>query len=73
MLEGVVASILSRYLGKYIDGLQKENINVSIGEGDLVLENLQLKKDALDELELPITVRSGRKPFYDSVSLSWQQ
>ena len=60
MLEGVAASILSRYLGKYIDGLQKENLNVSLGAGDLVLENLKLKKEALDDLELPIQVCGGK-------------
>lgn len=60
MLEGVAASILSRYLGKYIDGLQKENLNVSIGDGDLVLENLKLKEEALDDLELPIQVCGGK-------------
>ena len=60
MLEGVVASILTKYLGKYVDGLQRENLNVSLGEGDVVLENLTLRTDALEDLELPIVVRSGK-------------
>ena len=59
MLEGLAATLLSRYLGKYLDGLQRENLNVSLGAGDLVLENLQLKKEALDDLELPIQVCGG--------------
>lgn len=59
MLESIAASLLSRYLGKYVEGLEKDNINVSLGEGDLVLENLTLRKEALDDLELPITVRAG--------------
>ena len=59
MLESIVAKLLSKYLGKYVDGLQRENLNVSLGAGDVILENLELKSDALDELDLPVTVRGG--------------
>jgi hypothetical protein len=59
MLEGLAATILSRYLGSYIDGLQRENLSIGIGSGDVVLENLQLKRDALDDLDLPVIVKSG--------------
>lgn len=62
MLEGLAASILSKYLGAYVDGLQKENLSLSVGAGDVVLEHLELKKEALQELDLPVTVRAGTSP-----------
>lgn len=59
MLEGIVASILSRYLGDFIIGLEGENLSFNISGGHVVLENLQFKKECLAELELPITVKEG--------------
>lgn len=56
-LEGAATSFLTKYLGKYIDGLN--NINLSLGQGDIKLENLTLRKDALDDLELPVVVKAG--------------
>jgi hypothetical protein len=61
MLETLAANILTRYLGEYVSGLQKENIKLAIGAGNAVLENLELKKEALDKLDLPIIVKKGMK------------
>jgi VPS13-like, N-terminal len=51
--------VLSKYLGAYVNGLQRENLQFSLSHGNVVLENLELKKEALDELDLPITVKEG--------------
>jgi len=59
MLEGIAASILAKYLGNYVRGLMKENLKVSLGSGETVLEKLEFKPEALDELELPIKVKAG--------------
>lgn len=47
MFEGVVATILNRYLGKYIRDLDTENLNVGIFSGDVQLTELMLKPEAL--------------------------
>lgn len=47
MFEGVVASLLNRYLGKYVEDLDLESLNVGIFSGNVVLENLKLKPEAL--------------------------
>jgi hypothetical protein len=57
MLESIVATILSKYVGDYVLGL--ENLKVSLLSGNAVFENLELKKEALDGLDLPITVKGG--------------
>ncbi|XP_075226529.1 intermembrane lipid transfer protein VPS13A-like [Lycorma delicatula] len=59
MFEGVVATILNKYLGKYIQDLDTENLNVGIFGGDVQLTELKLKPDALYELDLPIEVKVG--------------
>lgn len=47
MFEGVVATILNRYLGKYIQDLDTENLNVGIFGGNVQLTQLKLKPEAL--------------------------
>lgn len=47
MFEGIVASLLNRYLGKYIEDLDLENLNVGIFSGNVLLSNLKLKTEAL--------------------------
>jgi hypothetical protein len=59
MFEAQVLGLLQRYLGKYVYGLDAESLRISVWRGDVELSNLRLKPEALDELNLPITVKSG--------------
>ena len=46
-MEGVVAAILQRLLGRYVAGLEKRNLSLKMWSGRVVLENLSLRGDAL--------------------------
>jgi len=59
MFESQVAYYLNNYLGKYVYGLDTQSLKISVFKGDVVLRNLKLKPEALAELDLPITVKSG--------------
>jgi len=59
MLETLAANILSKYLGEYLNGLSKENLKLSILSGDVSLENVELRREAVDALDLPIAVKLG--------------
>lgn len=77
MLESVLERILTSYFGEYIDGLEKNHlqvqsfrlntviwknwfeIQVGLFSGEIRLSSLSLKPTALDELRLPVEVRSG--------------
>ncbi|CAK1541922.1 unnamed protein product [Leptosia nina] len=59
MFEGAVAGILNRLLGKYVQDLDTENLNVGIFSGNVNLIDLKLKPEALYELDLPIDVKIG--------------
>jgi hypothetical protein len=59
MLESIAASLLTKYLGDYVEGLDANNLKLNLSAGDAVLTNLKLKKSALETLELPITIKNG--------------
>ena len=59
MFEQVVATVLNRLLGSYVEGLETSQLNIGIWAGDVHLKNLRLRSDALDALGLPVRVRSG--------------
>lgn len=59
MLEGLVAGLLNRFLGMYVKNFDPTQLKVGIWSGDVKLRNLELRKEALDQLKLPINVIEG--------------
>ena len=60
MLEGVLASVIDRIAGKYVDGIDKKDTNMSVWSGHIVLKDLSLKPSCLDDMDLPIKLLYGR-------------
>ena len=59
MLEGLAATLLNRFLGQYVKGLDPKQLSVGIWSGSVRLTNLELRREALDQLKLPINVVEG--------------
>ncbi|KJK94605.1 Vacuolar protein sorting-associated protein [Metarhizium anisopliae BRIP 53284] len=59
MLEGLVAGLLNRFLGMYVQNFDPTQLKVGIWSGDVKLRNLELRREALDQLKLPINVVEG--------------
>uniref|UniRef100_A0A093VF33 Vacuolar protein sorting-associated protein n=1 Tax=Talaromyces marneffei PM1 TaxID=1077442 RepID=A0A093VF33_TALMA len=59
MLEGVVANLLNRFLGIYIKNFDGKQLNIGIWSGDVKLHDLELRREALDQLHLPLNVVEG--------------
>lgn len=59
MLEGLVAGLLNRFLGMYVKNFDPTQLKVGIWSGDVKLNNLELRREALDQLKLPINVLEG--------------
>ena len=57
MLESVLAPLLVKYLGAYVEGVSSETCKLSLWSGELSLTDLHVKPDALRQLNLPIQVR----------------
>ncbi|XP_034393657.1 vacuolar protein sorting-associated protein 13D isoform X3 [Cyclopterus lumpus] len=78
MLEGLVAWVLNTYLGKYVSNLNTDQLSIALLKGAVELENLPLRKDALQEFDLPFEVKAGfigkitlQIPFYRPHSDPW--
>jgi hypothetical protein len=50
LAKATVASVLERTVGKYVDGLNAEALNLSIWSGKIELSNLSLKTAAIGKL-----------------------
>uniref|UniRef100_M4ASG1 Chorein N-terminal domain-containing protein n=1 Tax=Xiphophorus maculatus TaxID=8083 RepID=M4ASG1_XIPMA len=59
VFESVVVDVLNRFLGDYVVNLDSSQLKLGIWGGDAVLKNLEIKENALSQLDLPFKVRAG--------------
>ncbi|XP_076064677.1 vacuolar protein sorting 13D isoform X4 [Oratosquilla oratoria] len=59
MLEGLATWVLNNYLGKYLENLNTDQLSIGLLKGEVELENVPLRKDALRYLEMPVEVKAG--------------
>jgi hypothetical protein len=59
VFESVVADALLLYLGDYVKNLSGEQLKISVFSGNVVLNNLELKGEALHAFNLPFHVVKG--------------
>ena len=59
MLEGLATWFLNNYLGKYLENLDTDQLSISLLSGQVELDNVPLRKDALRFLEPALEVKSG--------------
>ncbi|KAM6426345.1 intermembrane lipid transfer protein VPS13C [Liasis olivaceus] len=60
VLESVVADLLNRFLGSYVENLNKSQLKLGIWGGNVALDNLLIKENALSELDVPFRVKAGQ-------------
>ena len=59
MLEGLTTWFLNNYLGKYLENLDTDQLYISLLQGEVELENVPLRKDALRLIEPSIEGQTG--------------
>ncbi|CAF4656530.1 unnamed protein product [Rotaria sp. Silwood1] len=59
VFENLVVYLLDKYLSDYIENLDTKKLKIDLWSGNVVLENLYLKPNALDDLNLPVTISLG--------------
>ncbi|KAJ1619882.1 N-terminal region of Chorein, a TM vesicle-mediated sorter-domain-containing protein [Pavlovales sp. CCMP2436] len=58
-IQSLALALLERALGKYVKGLDADSLQVALLSGQVVLRNLELKREALFELGLPVNIEAG--------------
>ncbi|CAF1411921.1 unnamed protein product [Rotaria sordida] len=59
VFENLIVYLLDKYLSDYIENLDTKKLKIDLWSGNVVLENLYLKSNALDDLDLPVTISLG--------------
>ncbi|XP_063305458.1 intermembrane lipid transfer protein VPS13C isoform X2 [Pelobates fuscus] len=60
MLESVLADLLNRFLGDYVENLDRSQLKLGIWGGNVALENLRIRENALSEFDVPFKVKAGQ-------------
>ncbi|KAJ7994515.1 hypothetical protein DPEC_G00250280 [Dallia pectoralis] len=60
VFESLVGDLLNRFIGDYVENLDKSQLKIGIWGGNVVLENLKVKENALSELDVPFKVKAGQ-------------
>ncbi|KAM3611748.1 uncharacterized protein V6R79_023535 [Siganus canaliculatus] len=59
VFESLVVDVLNRFLGDYVVNLDSSQLQLGIWGGDAVLTDLEIKENALSQLDIPFKVRAG--------------
>lgn len=59
VFESVVVDVLNRFLGDYVVNLDSSQLKLGIWGGNVVLRNLEIKENALSQLDIPFKVKAG--------------
>ena len=59
MLESYLNKLLLERFGRYIDGLDAQNLQVAAWRGEVRLEGLSLRADAFEALDFPVELQWG--------------
>eukprot|EP00298_Acanthocystis_sp_HF-20_P025493 c37521_g1_i1.p1 GENE.c37521_g1_i1~~c37521_g1_i1.p1 ORF type:complete len:184 (+),score=55.15 c37521_g1_i1:43-552(+) len=59
VLERLIADIIIKHGEKYFENLNRENLKVAMFKGHVVLENLEIRRDALAALGIPVIMVKG--------------
>ncbi|XP_062927043.1 intermembrane lipid transfer protein VPS13C isoform X1 [Mobula hypostoma] len=60
VFESLVADLLNRFLGDYVENLDKSQLKLGIWGGNVVLEKLQVKENALNDFDVPFKIKVGQ-------------
>ena len=70
MFERILEKILLARIGKFIIGLDREQLKVAVWRGDIILENVHLKPEIFQMMQLPLILKYGRVTRL-SVKIPW--
>lgn len=60
MFEKILEKVLENYFGRFITGLDKNNLKLGVWSGNVAIENVNLKPEVIELLELPIKLKHSK-------------
>ena len=60
MFEKLLEKVLINYFGRFLSGLDKNNLKLGVWSGNVVIENSTLKPEVIDLLELPFKLKHSK-------------
>lgn len=54
MIKGIIEKVILNYFGKFIKGVERDNLSVDLFGGNFKIENINLNEEFFDKLEVPI-------------------
>lgn len=72
MLEVLLEKILLKHFGRYLSGLDRGNIHLGVWSGNLLIQNLGLRPEVIDRLELPLQLRFSHIEKF-KVNVPWSK
>jgi len=59
MFESILERILKNYLGRFINGVDSNNLHLGVWKGDVRVENVSIRSDVLDNLECAVRIKAS--------------
>ena len=59
-LESAVSEVLQKTLGAFVRGIDSSSLELDVSRGDVKLQNLGLRTEALSSLQLPVAVLGAK-------------
>ena len=59
MLEGIGVYLINYYLGEFLEDVNNDQLSVQFLSGEIILENVPIRKGAMQRFGLPINAQQG--------------
>ena len=60
MFESILNSQLNKYLGEWVEGLNRDDLSLSGWGGDIELHDIMIRSDVFKKLKIPLELIYGR-------------
>lgn len=67
-----MSQVLAGYLGRYVKGIQKDQLKIGIWDEQILLEKVELILEAFDYLQLPFALKNGQIGKL-SIKIPWKK
>ena len=71
MFESILIGQLTKYLGEWVEGLNRDDLSLSVWGGDIELHDIMIRSDVFKKLKMPLELVFG-KIGYLRIQVPWR-